>query len=157
MSVGRADPDPTFPSSLLGMESGRSRALGPRVRGPARAGAGAGLSTRGRGPDGHRVVRAQDVVVDLDGFLAWVGTRRLILPRKQFLLLTALVEAAGRVLERKELERVLWGAAPPPHKGLDVHVRRLRRSIEDDPRRPRYIRTVRGIGYIFDSAGMGEC
>ncbi|MBW3621704.1 MAG: helix-turn-helix domain-containing protein, partial [Actinobacteria bacterium] len=71
-------------------------------------------------------------------------------PPKEFDLLATLVEHAGRVLTRDQLIDEVWGSDyVGDTKTLDVHIRRLRTRIEDDPHRPRRILTVRGIGYRF--------
>ena len=77
----------------------------------------------------------------------------VILPLKEFELLELLMENAGRVLTRETLIDRVWG----PHyvgdtKTLDVHVKRLRAKIEDDPARPARITTIRGLGYKFEGA-----
>jgi len=74
------------------------------------------------------------------------------LPLKEFELLELLLMNAGRVLTRDTLIDRVWG----PHyvgdtKTLDVHVKRLRAKIEDDPSAPRRITTIRGLGYKFES------
>ncbi|MDA8282014.1 MAG: winged helix-turn-helix domain-containing protein [Actinomycetota bacterium] len=106
---------------------------------------GATVSRQGR----VSVLCAQDVVVDLDAHLVRVGDRVVVMPHKELWLLAALVGSAGKVVARSQLSRDVWGSGAPS-KSLDVHIRRLRRRIEPDPSRPRYIRTVRGFGYIFD-------
>ncbi|MGH9116295.1 MAG: winged helix-turn-helix domain-containing protein [Acidimicrobiales bacterium] len=75
------------------------------------------------------------------------------LPLKEFELLEILMRNMGRVLTRETLINRVWG----PHyvgdtKTLDVHVKRLRAKIEDDPSHPERITTVRGLGYKFESA-----
>lgn len=75
------------------------------------------------------------------------------MPLKEFELLELLMANAGRVLTRETLIDRIWG----PHyvgdtKTLDVHVKRLRSKIEDDPSRPSRITTVRGLGYKFETA-----
>jgi DNA-binding response OmpR family regulator len=68
----------------------------------------------------------------------------------QFDLLVALAERAGRVLSREQILDVVKGAACDPFdRSIDVHIGRLRAVIEDDPRQPRRIITVRGAGYVF--------
>jgi DNA-binding response OmpR family regulator len=68
----------------------------------------------------------------------------------QFDLLLALAERAGRVLSREQLmDEVKGQAADPFDRSIDVHIGRLRAAIEDDPRQPRRIITVRGAGYVF--------
>ena len=67
--------------------------------------------------------------------------------------LPALAESAGRVLSREALmERVRGDALEAFDRSIDVHVSRIRAAIEDDPRRPRRILTVRGAGYVFARA-----
>ena len=68
----------------------------------------------------------------------------------QFDLLLALAERAGRVLTREQLLDAVRGEAIGPFdRSIDVHVGRLRAAIEDDPKHPRRILTVRGVGYVF--------
>ena len=68
----------------------------------------------------------------------------------QFDLLLALAERAGRVLTREQLLDAMRGEAIGPFdRSIDVHVGRLRAAIEDDPKHPRRILTVRGVGYVF--------
>lgn len=68
----------------------------------------------------------------------------------QFDLLMALAERAGRVLSREQLIDAVKGEALEPFdRSIDVHIGRLRAAIEDDPRQPRRIITVRGAGYVF--------
>lgn len=79
-----------------------------------------------------------------------VGDDLVDLPPKEFDLLAALVESAGRVLTRTQLIDDVWGSDyVGDTKTLDVHIRRLRTRIEDDPQEPRRIQTVRGVGYRF--------
>ena len=72
------------------------------------------------------------------------------MPPKEFDLLATLVESAGRVLTRDQLIEEVWGADyVGDTKTLDVHIRRLRTRIEEDPTDPWRIQTVRGVGYRF--------
>ncbi|MBV9884200.1 MAG: response regulator transcription factor [Sphingomonadaceae bacterium] len=74
----------------------------------------------------------------------------------QFDLLAALAERAGRVLSREQLLDAVRGAAPEPFdRSIDVHVGRIRAAIEDDPKQPKRILTVRGAGYLFARAQDG--
>jgi DNA-binding response OmpR family regulator len=73
-----------------------------------------------------------------------------ILTSYQFDLLLALAERAGRVLSREQLIDALRGEALDPFdRSIDVHIGRLRAAIEDDPKLPKRIITVRGAGYVF--------
>ncbi len=74
----------------------------------------------------------------------------LQLPPKEFDLLAELVENAGRVMTRDHLIATIWGADyVGDTKTLDVHIRRLRTRVEQDPADPVRIQTVRGVGYRF--------
>ncbi len=77
------------------------------------------------------------------------------LPPREFDVLEFLVERPGRAFSRTELLERVWGAAEHGIGPATVteHVRRLRNRIEKDPARPRFIRTVRGVGYRFDPDG----
>jgi DNA-binding response OmpR family regulator len=77
------------------------------------------------------------------------GTRRN-LTAHQFALLLALAERAGRVLSREALMDLTKGESLEDFdRSIDVHISRLRAAIEDDPKRPRRILTLRGAGYVF--------
>ena len=102
-----------------------------------------------------RVLSAQYIDVDVDAQLVFRDGKPLArLPHKEFELLRFLLEHAGRVVTREEITRHVWGVVLEPRcdSTLDVHMRRLRGRIEHDPRRPELVRTLRGIGYIFDTA-----
>jgi DNA-binding response OmpR family regulator len=71
----------------------------------------------------------------------------------QFALLLALAEHAGRVMSRDTLMDAVKGEQIEAFdRSIDVHVSRIRAAIEDDPKKPRRIITVRGIGYVFAKA-----
>ena len=91
-----------------------------------------------------------DVHLDLDTRTVTRDSEPLDLTLKEFDLLRALMERAGRVASRQELMDEVWD----PHwfgptKTLDVHVSSLRKKLDDDPNEPRYIHTVRGVGFRF--------
>jgi DNA-binding response OmpR family regulator len=88
--------------------------------------------------------------IDPDARTVRVDGEERTLTGYQFDLLLALAEAAGRVLSREALAaRVRGDALEAFDRSIDVHVSRLRAALEDDPRRPRRILTVRGAGYVF--------
>jgi two-component system response regulator RegX3 len=77
----------------------------------------------------------------------------VMMPLKEFELLTLLMENAGRVLTRDTLIDRVWGSDyVGDTKTLDVHIKRIRSKIEDDPRNPTRIVTIRGLGYKFDQS-----
>ncbi len=95
-------------------------------------------------------VEASGVRVDRARHEVHVDGRLVELPPKEFDLLGYLVENAGRVLTRHQLIDEVWGSDyVGDTKTLDVHVRRLRTRIEDEPHEPRRLLTVRGVGYRF--------
>lgn len=94
---------------------------------------------------------AQDVRVDVNAHRAFAGDAELQLTAKEFELLRVLVREAGTVVERDTLMREVWGSDPTGStKTLDMHVSWLRRKLGDDAASPRYITTVRGMGFRFE-------
>lgn len=87
------------------------------------------------------------------------GARRVTLDGEEialtgyeFDLLRALAERAGRILSREQLMELVRGTADEAFdRSIDVHVSRLRQKLGDDPKRPRLIKTVRGVGYLLSS------
>jgi DNA-binding response OmpR family regulator len=96
-------------------------------------------------------LRAQDVLVDVAAHRAFQGERELHLTTKEFDLLKVLVGNAGSVVLRDTLMRDVWGSDPVGStKTLDMHVSWLRRKLGDDANSPRYVSTVRGLGFRFE-------
>lgn len=96
-------------------------------------------------------LEAGPVRMDVDRHVVTVSGRKVDLPLKEFDLLAMLLRNAGRVLTRMQLIDRVWGADyVGDTKTLDVHVKRLRAKIEPDPGAPRYLVTVRGLGYKFE-------
>jgi two-component system response regulator RegX3 len=97
------------------------------------------------------VVEAGPVRMDVERHVVTVDGRETKLPLKEFELLELLLRNAGRVLTRGQLIDRVWGADyVGDTKTLDVHVKRLRAKVEPDPGNPRYIVTVRGLGYKYE-------
>jgi len=93
-----------------------------------------------------------DISMDLDTRTVTQGGQRLDLPLKEFELLRMLMESAGKVVSRTDLMDEVWDPNwYGPTKTLDVHVSSLRKKLNDDPATPRYIHTVRGVGFRFAS------
>ena len=98
------------------------------------------------------VVEAGPVRMDVERHVVTVDGEQVALPLKEFDLLELLLRNAGRVLTRGQLIDRVWGADyVGDTKTLDVHVKRLRAKIEPDPATPKYLVTVRGLGYKFES------
>ena len=94
---------------------------------------------------------AGPVRMDVERHVVSVGGEAVPLPLKEFELLELLLRNAGRVLTRGQLIDRVWGADyVGDTKTLDVHVKRLRSKIEPEPSTPRYLITVRGLGYKFE-------
>jgi two-component system response regulator RegX3 len=94
---------------------------------------------------------AGPVRMDVDRHVVTVSGASVPMPLKEFELLELLLRNAGRVLTRGQLIDRVWGADyVGDTKTLDVHVKRLRSKIEPEPSAPRYLVTVRGLGYKFE-------
>ncbi|NII65256.1 DNA-binding response OmpR family regulator [Cellulomonas uda] len=97
-------------------------------------------------------LHAQNVRVDVAAHRAFQGERELHLTAKEFDLLRVLVASAGTVVARDTLMREVWDSDPTGStKTLDMHVSWLRRKLGDDANAPRYISTVRGMGFRFET------
>lgn len=109
------------------------------------------LRRRGDG-EGAGELAAGGVRVDMAGHRAFRDDKELQLSGKEFDLLQVLVAHAGSVVSREQLMREVWEAdANAPSKTLDMHVSWLRRKLGDDAAKPRYITTVRGMGFRFEN------
>lgn len=96
-------------------------------------------------------VQAGPVRMDVERHVVSVDGEQVSLPLKEFELLEMLLRNSGRVLTRGQLIDRVWGSDyVGDTKTLDVHVKRLRSKIEPDPSVPRYLVTVRGLGYKFE-------
>lgn len=96
------------------------------------------------------IIRAGDLELDAARHVVTIAGRKIDLRPKEFELLRALASRRGRVFSRGELLLRVWGEDEYiDHGTVDVHVRRLREKIEDDPSRPMRVLTVRGLGYKY--------
>jgi DNA-binding response OmpR family regulator len=105
-------------------------------------------------PPTRPALQAEGLTVDVDRHQVVVDAEPVTLTRVELLLLAALLEAGGRVLSRDQLLDAVHGhgEAFVLDRTVDVHIRRLRRKLDDDPRAPRFVATVRGVGYRAVSA-----
>ena len=100
---------------------------------------------------GDAILEAGSVRMDVERHTVSVDGVETAMPLKEFELLELLLRNAGRVLTRGQLIDRVWGADyVGDTKTLDVHVKRLRSKVEPEPSAPRYIVTVRGLGYKFE-------
>jgi signal transduction histidine kinase len=107
---------------------------------------------RARGKTGPVKSRIEigELVVDATTMTATMRGKRLVLTTYEFSLLRVLAERAGRVLGREQLLQLVQGTAEDAFdRSIDVHVSRLRHKLEDDPRSPRLLKTIRGVGYMI--------
>jgi DNA-binding response OmpR family regulator len=137
---------------VMGLEGGAddyvskpfsSRELLARIRAQTRR-------SRGKvGPSAQRT-SVGELVVDAGTMTATMRGARLTLTTNEFALLRVLAERAGRVLGREQLLQLLHGSAEEAFdRSIDVHVSRLRQKLGDDPRSPRLLKTIRGVGYML--------
>ncbi len=98
----------------------------------------------------EKVLSMGDIILYPERHQVTVKGEQRTLTHKEFLLLELLMENAGKVLTRDLLLDKVWGyEVEVDTRTVDVHIRYLRQKIEDDPASPRYIETVRGVGYRF--------
>ena len=104
----------------------------------------------GKVRSGEEVLRGGEVTLDKSRHTVLVGDKQVHLRPKEFALLEILLANKGRVLSREALLERVWGETEYIDQGtVDVHIRRLREKLEKDPNNPRYVVTVRGVGYKF--------
>ncbi len=99
----------------------------------------------------HGLLKAGPGVMDIERHGVSVNGEKVQMPLKEFELLELLMENVNRVLTRGQIIDRVWGSNYfGDTKTLDVHVKRIRSKIEEDPARPRHLVTVRGLGYKFE-------
>jgi DNA-binding response OmpR family regulator len=100
--------------------------------------------------DGAEVIRVADVEIDRTRMRVSVGGHPVALTPTEFELLATLAREPGRVFTRAQLLDAVHGVAFESYeRAIDAHVKNLRKKIEPVPGQPRYLRTVRGVGYRF--------
>ena len=130
-----------------------SRELIARIRAVLRRGhdSGSGADTEAEEEVAEQILEGGRVKMDVERHTVTVAGEPVSMPLKEFDLLEYLLRNAGRVLTRGQLIDRIWGADyVGDTKTLDVHVKRLRSKIEEQPSRPKHLVTVRGLGYKFE-------
>ncbi len=109
---------------------------------------------------GGRIIRADELLIDLERRRVSRAGKKIPLTPTEFEILRLLAEKPGRVFSRRDLlERVrdYDAAISGDEKTINVHVSHLRDKVEEDPSNPRFVMTVRGVGYAFaDRSERGE-
>jgi len=99
---------------------------------------------------GTEVVRAGDLMLDVPRMQATIGDRALSLTPTEFQVLAVMARQPGRIFTRGQLLEAVHGIAVESYeRAIDSHIKNIRRKLEPDPRHPRYILAVHGIGYKF--------
>lgn len=97
-----------------------------------------------------KVIESGDMKLDCEGRRVYVAGREINLTAKEFELLELLVLNPNKVYSRENLLKLVWGNDYPGDvRTVDVHIRRLREKIEQNPSEPKYVRTKWGVGYYF--------
>jgi DNA-binding response OmpR family regulator len=143
------------PDRVVGLEGGAddyivkpfsSRELLARIRAQARR-------ARGRVGPSTQSIAVGDLRVEPQAMQVTLAGRALGLTTYEFALLRALAERAGQVLTREQLIDMVKGSAEEAFdRSIDVHISHLRQKLGDDPRNPRLLKTVRGVGYMLAGA-----
>ena len=107
-------------------------------------------TTTGAGGQAADVIAVDGLTIDVSKRAVSIDEQPVQLTYVEFELLRTLASNPGRVYSRRMLLEALWGGADYREpRTIDVHVRHLREKLEQDPREPEYIFTVRGVGYRF--------
>uniref|UniRef100_I5ASY9 Stage 0 sporulation protein A homolog n=1 Tax=Eubacterium cellulosolvens (strain ATCC 43171 / JCM 9499 / 6) TaxID=633697 RepID=I5ASY9_EUBC6 len=134
-----ADDYITKPFNILEVKA-RIKAILRRARKPEKA------------EEKTKVVQAGDLKLDCDSRRVFIGDGEVNLTAKEFDVLQLLVFNPNKVYSRENLLNIVWGYEYPGDvRTVDVHIRRLREKIEDNPSEPRYVHTKWGVGYYFQA------
>ena len=99
----------------------------------------------------EKILKIGELEIDRERYTVSIKGKPIKLSATEFKLLLFLTERKGKVFSRGQLLDAIWrDEAFVEPRTVDVHIRRLRSHIEEDPANPRYIKTMRGLGYLFD-------
>lgn len=100
----------------------------------------------------EKVLTIKDMTIDREKYVVTVNNRQIKLSATEFKLLLYLAERPNKIYSRDHLLDTVWGNdVYVEPRTVDVHIRRLRTKIEEDPNNPRYIKTMRGVGYFIEA------
>ena len=106
--------------------------------------------TKPKAKEEVKVIESGDMRLDCEGRRAYAADREINLTTKEFELLELLILNPNKVYSRENLLKLIWGLDYPGDvRTVDVHIRRLREKIEDNPSEPKYVHTKWGVGYYF--------
>lgn len=98
----------------------------------------------------EKIVESGDMKLDCDGRRVYIAGKEISLTAKEFEVLELLMLNTNKVYSRENLLHIVWGSDYPGDvRTVDVHIRRLREKIEQNPSEPRYVHTKWGVGYYF--------
>jgi phosphate regulon transcriptional regulator PhoB len=102
-------------------------------------------------PVTEKILKIGNLEIDMDRYMVSIKGKPVKLSATEFKLLLFLAERRGKVFSRGQLLDAIWrDEAFVEPRTVDVHIRRLRTNIEENPAHPKYIKTLRGIGYLFN-------
>lgn len=95
-------------------------------------------------------LEVKDMRLDIEGHRVYINGKEINLTSKEFELLELLISNPNKVYSREKLLNLVWGASYPGDvRTVDVHIRRLREKVEENPGNPKYVHTKWGVGYYF--------
>ena len=95
-------------------------------------------------------LEVKDMKLDIEGHRVYIRDKEINLTSKEFELLELLISHPNKVYSREKLLHLVWGADYPGDvRTVDVHIRRLREKVEENPGEPQYVHTKWGVGYYF--------
>ena len=146
MMSARTDDD----SKILGMETGADDYIAKPFSIPVLLSKIKALMRRAYGEDLDRTLACEDLKVDIKGRTVTKGGENLDITGKEFDILVYLMQNKGKVVDKKELFDNVWGYySDTEMSSLNVYIRWLREKLEEDPKEPKYIKTVWRVGYKF--------
>ena len=146
MMSARTDDD----SKILGMDTGADDYIAKPFSIPVLLSKIKAAMRRAYGEDNERSLTYEDITVDIKGRTVTRGGTPVEIKGKEFDILVYLMQNRGKVVDKNELFDRVWGYySDTEMSSLNVYIRWLREKLEDDPKEPKYIRTVWRVGYKF--------